>query len=82
MEYASVKDMFESPKHPYAHGLFNALPGRGLKPMSGTCPSMINLPDGCKFQPRCRNANRRCEKEKPDAYKVGEKHYVRCFLYD
>ncbi|MDI9394886.1 MAG: ABC transporter ATP-binding protein [Euryarchaeota archaeon] len=82
IEYAGIIELFKNPRHPYTRGFFGSLPNRGLKPMPGTCPSMINLPGGCKFHPRCPHASSRCEKEKPDMLKLGEKHYVRCFLYD
>ncbi|MCG7849242.1 MAG: ABC transporter ATP-binding protein [ANME-2 cluster archaeon] len=82
VEYASVRDLFKDPKHPYTRGFLNSLPARGLKPMAGTSPSLINLPAGCKFHPRCSLATERCRKERPELINVGKKHYVRCFLYD
>lgn len=82
VEYASVRDMFKDPKHPYTKGFLNSLPGRGLKPIAGVSPSLINLPAGCKFHPRCSLANDKCRIKRPELIKVGKKHYVRCFLYD
>ena len=82
VEYAGVRDMFKNPKHPYTRGFLDSLPGRGLKPIPGMSPSMINLPEGCKFHPRCSYATERCKKERPRMIEVGEKHFVRCFLYD
>lgn len=81
VEYASIKDLFQDPKHPYTCGLFESLPGKALKPMRGTCPSLIKLPDGCIFRPRCPYAQKRCTEGKPEIYTVGKKHSVRCFLY-
>ena len=82
VEYAGVRDMFKNPKHPYTRGFLDSLPGRGLKPIPGMSPSLINIPEGCKFHPRCSYATGRCKKERPQMKKVGEKHFVRCFLYD
>jgi peptide/nickel transport system ATP-binding protein len=82
VEYAGVRDMFKNPKHPYTRGFLDSLPGRGLKPIPGISPSLINIPEGCKFHPRCSYATGRCKKERPQMKKVGEKHFVRCFLYD
>jgi peptide/nickel transport system ATP-binding protein len=82
VEYASVRDLFKDPKHPYTRGFLNSLPVRGLKPMAGTSPSLINLPVGCTFHSRCTFATERCRKERPELIKVGKKHCVRCFLYD
>ncbi|MBE0524828.1 MAG: ABC transporter ATP-binding protein [Methanosarcinales archaeon] len=82
VEYGSVRDLFNNPKHPYTRGFLNSLPVRGLKPMAGTSPSLINLPAGCKFHPRCSLATEKCKNKRPELIKVGKKHYVRCFLYD
>ena len=82
VEYASVRDLFKNPKHPYTRGFLDSLPGRGLKPIPGISPSLIDLPAGCKFHPRCPSATDRCRKERPGMIEIGEKHYVRCFLYD
>lgn len=82
VEYADVRNIFKNPKHPYTRGFLDSLPGRGLKPIPGISPSLINIPDGCKFHPRCSYATGRCKKERPQMKKVGEKHFVRCFLYD
>ena len=82
VEYADVRNIFKNPKHPYTRGFLDSLPGRGLKPIPGMSPSMINLPEGCKFHPRCSYATGRCKKERPRMIEVGEKHFVRCFLYD
>lgn len=82
VEYAGVRDLFKNPKHPYTRGFLGSLPGRGMKPIPGMSPSLINLPEGCRFHPRCSYADKRCKKEKPEMIKVGEKHYARCFLYD
>ncbi|MGP8321234.1 MAG: ABC transporter ATP-binding protein [Methanosarcinaceae archaeon] len=82
IEYASVRDLFKDPKHPYTRGFLNSLPSRGLKPIAGTSPSLINLPTGCKFHPRCSLATDKCKSKRPELIEVGKKHYVRCFLYD
>lgn len=82
VEYADVRNIFKNPKHPYTRGFLDSLPGRGLKPIPGISPSLINIPEGCKFHPRCSYATGRCKKERPQMKKVGEKHIVRCFLYD
>ncbi len=82
VEYADVRNIFKNPKHPYTRGFLDSLPGRGLKPIPGISPSLINIPEGCKFHPRCSYATGRCKKERPQMKKVGEKHFVRCFLYD
>ncbi|KQC14690.1 MAG: peptide ABC transporter ATP-binding protein, partial [Methanosaeta sp. SDB] len=53
LEIARTEDLLNNPLHPYTKGFLGALPSRGLKPVLGTCPSLIDLPSGCKFHPRC-----------------------------
>jgi len=82
VEYADIKEFFKSPKHPYTQGFLDSLPGRGLKPMDGMSPSLIDLPEGCKFHPRCPFAREKCKSKRPEMVEIGKKHLVRCFLYD
>lgn len=82
IEYADIKEFFKNPKHPYAQGLLDSLPSRGLKPMNGMSPSLINLPKGCKFHPRCPFVMEICKNRHPEMVEIGKKHFVRCFLYD
>src|SRR5258706_6811355 len=59
VEYASAEDVFERPEHPYTWGLLSSMPrldrdrADRLMPIRGTPPSLINLPTGCAFHPRC-----------------------------
>ncbi len=71
---------FEEPLHPYSKALLDSLPSRGLKPVRGNPPSMVDPPKGCRFHPRCEHAMSVCEDEPPLAKVNGG--YVRCWLYD
>lgn len=82
VEYAKTEDIFEKPMHPYSQGFLNSLPNMGLKPIRGMSPSLIALPSGCRFHPRCEYAEGRCKNMHPEMLKIGNGHYVRCFLYD
>jgi peptide/nickel transport system ATP-binding protein len=58
VEFAGVEDLFDSPMHPYTHGLFRSMPRLGQQPerlqtISGSVPSPARFPSGCKFHPRC-----------------------------
>jgi peptide/nickel transport system ATP-binding protein len=59
VEYGSATTIFEEPEHPYTWGLLGSMPrlDRGvtdrLLPITGTPPSLINVPRGCAFHPRC-----------------------------
>ncbi|MGW8767281.1 ABC transporter ATP-binding protein [Streptomyces sp. NPDC055815] len=48
------------PRHPYAHGLLDALPDRAFTPIPGLPPELSDLPAGCAFAPRCPRATDRC----------------------
>ena len=68
IEKGPALDVFKNPQHPYTWGLLGSMPRldrdvrERLTPVKGTPPSLINLPDGCAFHPRCpyagRNGNR------------------------
>lgn len=80
LELASSSSLFEQQYHPYTQGFFNSLPSNGLIPITGDSPSLINLPQGCKFHPRCNKCFDKCKIEHPSLVEVN-KRYVRCFLY-
>jgi peptide/nickel transport system ATP-binding protein len=82
VEYAKTEDLFKKPMHPYTQGFLNSLPGMGLKPIRGMSPSLIDLPPGCRFHPRCDHAQELCKSRHPEMIEVEEGHLVRCFLYD
>jgi peptide/nickel transport system ATP-binding protein len=60
VEHASCRDIFRHPEHPYTWGLLSSMPRMDrirqerLIPVPGTPPSLISLPPGCAFNPRCR----------------------------
>ena len=84
IEYGSLEDIFRQPKHPYTLGLFHSIPSLDkdtdrLTPIKGMMPDPTNLPQGCKFCPRCESKMERCEREEPAAVEVSPGHYVKCF---
>lgn len=86
MEYCDVKQLFKNPLHPYSQGLLNALPRFDdvkdkLYVIDGMVPSLYDMPDGCRFWPRCPYATERCKKEVPELY-CCEDRKVRCFLHE
>ncbi|MCB2130271.1 MAG: ABC transporter ATP-binding protein [Rhodobacteraceae bacterium] len=65
VEAGPVGQVLRSPRHPYTQGLLDSLPtrtspGEELAQIPGTTPSLINLPSGCAFAPRCARANAEC----------------------
>ena len=88
-EYGSSEDIFAHPGHPYTWGLLGSMPRLDrtrmdrLLSIRGTPPSLINVPAGCPFHPRCDYAartNGRSEKEVPALRQVGPGHLVACHL--
>ncbi|GGB56315.1 ABC transporter ATP-binding protein [Tistrella bauzanensis] len=66
VEDATVDDALVRPRHPYTAGLFSALPrlvarGAALPSIPGRVPSLIAMPEGCRFRPRCAHAIGACE---------------------
>jgi len=86
-ERATKQDIFYAPHHPYTKGLLESIPNSSaraerLKPITGQPPSLIRLPSGCKFHPRCAYVMDRCLTEEPDLRPVGEDgfHASACWL--
>ncbi len=88
-EYGSGQDVFGRPGHPYTWGLLSSMPRLDrprmdrLQSIRGTPPSLINVPSGCPFHPRCDYAarnNGRCESEVPQLRQVSLGHDVACHL--
>jgi oligopeptide/dipeptide ABC transporter ATP-binding protein len=85
VEEAATERLFYDPRHPYAQALLHSIPRIGLRkklePIRGSVPSLLNLPPGCAFAPRCPRAMEICTREDPPGFALGEGHRVRCWLY-
>ena len=71
VETASVRELFNNPRHPYTKALIGSMPKLGSKEkllaIPGQPPDLATLPPGCAFHPRCPEALARCVVEEPDA---------------
>lgn len=86
VEYADVNTLFHSPKHPYTVGLLKSLPRHDidqeeLEVIKGMVPRPDDLPDGCRFAPRCPFATKLCEEKLPTLDTMADKNQVRCWIY-
>jgi oligopeptide/dipeptide ABC transporter ATP-binding protein len=86
-EQGTKHQVFYEPHHPYTKGLLESIPnssvaGDRLRPIPGQPPSLINLPAGCKFHPRCGYVLDRCVTEEPELVHVGPElgHSSACWL--
>ncbi len=89
VEVADVFTIFKDPRHPYTVGLMASLPRldaelERLAPIPGQPPSLIDVPSGCPFHPRCRlqQGRERCRTEVPPLYDAGPNHGSACHFYD
>jgi oligopeptide/dipeptide ABC transporter ATP-binding protein len=88
VEYADVETVFEKPAHPYTQALYHSIPHlresrqRKLEVIRGTVPNPLNFPSGCRFHPRCTQAQGLCAEAEPQLETIGSNHTVRCFIYN
>jgi len=83
IETTDVFEIFKNPLHPYAKALLESIPrpGQAFKSIRGLVPSLINPPEGCRFNDRCSYAMEICLKVKPLFIEASKDHYVSCHLY-
>jgi len=90
VEEAGVKDLFRQPLHPYTQGLLGSIPVIGhkfetgrrlLQEIPGVVPSLLDMPPGCPFHPRCSQVMEVCSREAPLLLDKGEGRKVRCWLW-
>ncbi len=89
VEYGTAEHIFNEPEHPYTWGLLASMPrmdrerSERLIPIKGTPPSLIHVPQGCAFNPRCRfepNTGGLSQRERPELVDNGQGHLVACHM--
>ncbi|MDO4795796.1 MAG: ABC transporter ATP-binding protein [Brachymonas sp.] len=65
IEQGPTATVLAQPQHPYTRGLLASMPSRGMQAIAGLSPSLIDLPQGCTFHPRCPHATERCRSQCP-----------------
>jgi oligopeptide transport system ATP-binding protein len=88
VEKAPVEELFYNPRHPYTLGLLSSLPGSmegrksTLYAIPGQPPSLIDLPSGCAYSPRCLYASDICRTEEPELEGISKAHFAACWNMD
>ncbi|MDO5044227.1 MAG: ABC transporter ATP-binding protein [Coriobacteriia bacterium] len=89
VEYGSADEIFYESRHPYTWGLIRSIPEqqmeekKKLTPIQGNPPSLVHVPKGCSFSPRCPYATSICHEKQPEQHFVGDHHYATChFAFD
>ncbi len=84
VENADAEIIYANPKHPYTYGLLKSVPrldsprGSPLTPIPGNPPDLVDLPEGCAFQPRCHISQSDCLNSVPALISAGRAHTVAC----
>lgn len=87
VEFASVKELFENPQHPYTRSLLQSIPQEdnqedALHVIEGIVPSLKNMPrNGCRFASRIPWIDSSAHEKVPQLHQINEKHWVRCTCY-
>ena len=86
VEVSTVREMFTAPVHPYAAALISSLPNlenKGVfQGIPGLAPSLLRLPSGCAFHPRCAKVMEICKTSRPVTRRVQNDRLVTCHLYN
>ena len=86
VEEGSVEDIFDRPIHPYTRGLMASVPrldtGRDerLYQIKGMVPLLSQIPEGCRFAPRCPYATEECSRKMPELKSFGNGQKARCLM--
>ncbi len=84
VEYGTCDEVFYRPSHPYTWGLMDSIPRHdvdekgALCPIKGQPPSLVNVPSGCSFHPRCPHAKDVCRTQEPEVRALGGGHVAAC----
>ena len=85
VEVGETREIFNHPAHPYTEALLRSVPKveervERLFSIEGQPPSLVDLPPGCRFAPRCAVRHERCDAEPPEV-SIKDKHWARCWLH-
>ncbi|TET12537.1 ABC transporter ATP-binding protein [Candidatus Aerophobetes bacterium] len=81
VESAPSDSFFSNPAHPYSRKLLECLPKSGskFKDIPGGVPSLIDVPGGCRFHPRCDRKLTQCSQKEPLQKEIAPNHWICCY---
>ncbi len=87
VEEARVHDIYARPAHPYTKALLDSIPrldlkGQQLNVIKGMPPSLLRIPRGCAFHPRCRYARLRCQEDAPPLFDIAAGRGAACHYWE
>jgi oligopeptide/dipeptide ABC transporter ATP-binding protein len=86
VESGPLRSVIDSPCHPYSAGLISAVPDfaprERLGTLRGEIPDLLFAPRGCRFHPRCAQAETICREDRPRSIQIEADHWVACHLFD
>ncbi|ELY35863.1 peptide ABC transporter ATP-binding protein [Haloferax volcanii DS2] len=87
VEFGTVRDIFHRPTHPYTRELLKTIPNvanpkDSLGVIEGSVPNLVNPPSGCRFHPRCPDAEERCRSENPPKIRGADQHESSCLVHE
>ena len=82
-EQGTASEVLESSAHPYTRALLSSIPSLEqssvrLQTIAGMVPSLANLPSGCRFHPRCKEAREQCAEHTPELTSLSLTHQAAC----
>lgn len=86
-EYGSVDQIFYEARHPYTRGLLQAIPRLDRRPktqlptIEGMVPSLIDMPQACRFENRCPHRQELCQRQRPRIEAINAQHQVACLRW-
>jgi len=85
VELSDALSLFDKPLHPYTKALLESIPNiklseQVLEAIPGMPPDLLSPPKGCRFNPRCPHAFKKCFEIEPELVKVGKDRFVACYL--
>ncbi|MEA1883081.1 MAG: ABC transporter ATP-binding protein [Thermotogota bacterium] len=87
VELAESNELYNNPLHPYTKVLLDSIPKLENKlskksNLTGEIPSAMDLPAGCRFEPRCEKRIKTCKMKAPELKEVSQNHFVSCHLFE